>query len=197
MQVELNHGTLNFKPGLENARPGAGHEAAAVADPLRRRIPVQIVTNNAGTSSTRCRCTHTEQTSRMVRTMRQQVSGLPVFELQSLSLSLCGLGRGRGRWGEGGGGEGGARGRDSEGRSMDAAMRSFQLLPRVKPKPARVSSNENAGSHRNRNSACVYCVLRFHNQWPNHWARGSPRRVSLRHRLAAELREVFPCAPCA
>jgi hypothetical protein len=36
----------------------------------------------------------------------QQVSGLPVFESQS----LCGLGRGRGRWGDGrwgGGGHGG------------------------------------------------------------------------------------------
>jgi hypothetical protein len=61
-----------FQAGAKERETSAGHEAAAVADPLRRRIPVQIVTKNAGTSSTRCWCTHTGQTSRIVRTMRQQ-----------------------------------------------------------------------------------------------------------------------------
>jgi hypothetical protein len=43
-----------FQAGAKECETSAGHEAATVADALGRRIPVPNVTQNGGTSSTRC-----------------------------------------------------------------------------------------------------------------------------------------------
>lgn len=77
MHVETKHGTLNFKPGLKNARPALDMRQPRWLTPwdgayLFRMSHKTVALLAQDANKLRCGCTHTGHTSRIVRTMRQQ-----------------------------------------------------------------------------------------------------------------------------